>query len=129
MQPSIRRKLEQLAERHEELEPMLASPEVLGDANRLREVSREHSHLTPLTESLRAYDQAGTALESAQAMRKKLGERCPRLAAVTANAFPGAREEYLSKGFDDYLSKPLLPDSLRQLISRAEKKPPGTPSS
>jgi len=60
-------------------------------------------------------------VEAAQAMRKKLGAKCPMLAAVTANAFPGAREEYLSKGFDDYLSKPLMPDSLRQLISRAGK--------
>ncbi len=57
-------------------------------------------------------------VEAAQAMRKKLGARCPKLAAVTANAFPGAREEYLSKGFDDYLSKPLLPEALRQLLDR-----------
>jgi peptide chain release factor 1 len=68
MQPTIRRKLEQLAERHEELEHMLASAEVLADAKRLREVSREHSQLTPLAESLRAYDETGSALESAQAM-------------------------------------------------------------
>ena len=31
MTPTIRRKLEQLADRHEELEHLLASPEVLGD--------------------------------------------------------------------------------------------------
>jgi peptide chain release factor 1 len=68
MQPTIRRKLEQLAERHEELEHLLASAEVLADARRLREVSREHAQLTPLTESLRAYDETGSALESAQAM-------------------------------------------------------------
>jgi len=68
MLPTIRRKLEQLAERHEELEHMLASAEVLADAKRLREVSREHSQLTPLAESLRAYDETGSALESAQAM-------------------------------------------------------------
>jgi CheY-like chemotaxis protein/nitrogen-specific signal transduction histidine kinase len=58
-------------------------------------------------------------VEAAQAMRKKLADKCPMLAAVTANAFPGAREEYLAKGFDDYLSKPLMPDSLRSLINRA----------
>ncbi len=58
-------------------------------------------------------------VESAQAMRKKLKEKCPHLVAVTANVFAGAREEYLSKGFNDYLSKPLLPDSLRQMILRA----------
>ena len=68
MQPTIRRKLEQLAERHEELEHLLASADVLADARRLREVSREHAQLTPLTESLRAYDETGSALESAQAM-------------------------------------------------------------
>ncbi|MFI4970670.1 MAG: peptide chain release factor 1 [Lysobacterales bacterium] len=68
MQTSIRRKLEQLAERHEELEHLLASPEVLADAKRLREVAREHAQLTPLTASLRAWDEAGSALESAQAM-------------------------------------------------------------
>jgi peptide chain release factor 1 len=70
MQASIRRKLEQLAEHHEELEHLLASAEVLGDAKRLREVSREHAHLTPLTDALRAYDEAGSALESARAMLK-----------------------------------------------------------
>jgi len=68
MLPTIRRKLEQLAERHEELEHLLASPEVLADAKRLREVSREHAHLAPLAASLHAWDEAGAALESAQAM-------------------------------------------------------------
>jgi peptide chain release factor 1 len=68
MLPTIRRKLEQLAERHEELEHLLASAEVLADARRLREVSREHAQLAPLAASLRAWDEAGAALESAQAM-------------------------------------------------------------
>jgi CheY-like chemotaxis protein len=61
-------------------------------------------------------------IEAAQAIRKKLGERCPVLVALTANAFHGAREEYLAQGFDDYLSKPILPPALRQLITRVGKK-------
>jgi len=60
-------------------------------------------------------------IEAAQEMRKKLGDRCPMLVALTANAFHGAREEYLSQGFDDYLSKPILPPALRQLITRVGK--------
>jgi signal transduction histidine kinase/CheY-like chemotaxis protein len=60
-------------------------------------------------------------IEAAQAMRKKLNDRCPRLVALTANAFHGAREEYLAQGFDDYLSKPILPPALRQLITRVGK--------
>jgi signal transduction histidine kinase/CheY-like chemotaxis protein len=61
-------------------------------------------------------------IEAAQAMRKKLTDKCPILVALTANAFHGAREEYLAKGFDDYLSKPILPPALRQLITRVGKK-------
>jgi signal transduction histidine kinase/CheY-like chemotaxis protein len=70
-------------------------------------------------------------VEAAQAMRKKLDDKCPVLVALTANAFHGAREEYLSKGFDDYLSKPILPPALRQLIARVGKKvksPAATPA-
>ena len=68
MQPTIRRKLDQLAERHQELEHLLASAEVLSDPKRLRDISREHSQLGPLTAALRAYDENGSALESARAM-------------------------------------------------------------
>jgi CheY-like chemotaxis protein len=68
-------------------------------------------------------------IEAAQAIRKKLADRCPILVALTANAFHGAREEYLAKGFDDYLSKPILPPALRQLIIRVGKNlsPTSTP--
>ncbi len=68
MTPSIRRKLEQLAERHQELEHLLSSAEVLGDAKRLREVSREHAHLGPLTEALADFDANARALTAARAM-------------------------------------------------------------
>ena len=60
-------------------------------------------------------------IEAAQALRKKLGDKCPLLVALTANAFAGAREEYLAQGFDDYLSKPILPPALGALISRMGK--------
>lgn len=38
--------------------------------------------------------------------------------ALTANAISGAREMYLSEGFDDYLSKPIIPDKLEDQIRR-----------
>ena len=57
MQSTIRQKLDQLAERHQELEHLLASAEVLGDPKRLREISREHAQLGPLASALR---EAGT---------------------------------------------------------------------
>ena len=35
---------------------------------------------------------------------------------LTANAVSGAKEAYLSEGFDDFLSKPIVPDKLEKLI-------------
>ncbi len=60
-------------------------------------------------------------IEAAQALRRKVGDHCPILVALTANAFHGARDQYLAQGFDDYLSKPILPPALRQLLSRVGK--------
>jgi CheY-like chemotaxis protein/HPt (histidine-containing phosphotransfer) domain-containing protein len=42
----------------------------------------------------------------------------PYLIAVTANAWPGAREECLSAGMNDYLVKPLQIEALRAAIGR-----------
>ena len=61
-------------------------------------------------------------IEATQEIRKKLADKCPIIVALTANAFQGARDEYLAKGFDDYLSKPILPPALRQLMDRIARK-------
>ncbi len=37
--------------------------------------------------------------------------------ALTANAIVGAREQYISAGFTDYLSKPIIPEKLEKLIA------------
>jgi signal transduction histidine kinase/FixJ family two-component response regulator len=44
-------------------------------------------------------------------------QRIP-IVAFTANAMPGARERCLSAGMDDYLTKPLSLDQLRDTLSR-----------
>ena len=61
-------------------------------------------------------------VEACIMMRRKLRGRCPRLVALTANAFPGAREQYLGQGFDDYISKPLLPDTLQRILAATVPK-------
>ena len=68
MTPSIRRKLEALAERHEEIGLLLAQPDVLADNNRFRQLSQEYSQLEPVTVSLRQHDQANQELAEARSM-------------------------------------------------------------
>jgi peptide chain release factor 1 len=68
MTPSIRRKLEALAERHEEVGMLLAQPEVLADNNRFRELSREYAQLEPVTLSLQDHDRAESELAETRAM-------------------------------------------------------------
>ncbi len=69
MTPSIRRKLDALAERHEEVARLLAEPSVSNDQKRFRELSREYAQLEDVVAGLREYDAAQNALASAQAMR------------------------------------------------------------
>ncbi len=70
MNPSIRRKLDELAERHQEVALLLAQPEIVNNNTRFRDLSREYAQLDPLNRSLRAYDAAGKSIEAAQAMLK-----------------------------------------------------------
>jgi peptide chain release factor 1 len=68
MTPSIRRKLAELAERHQEVALLLAQPEASSDLQRFRDLSREYAQLEPVTVSLRRYDDAGVALLAAKAL-------------------------------------------------------------
>src|SRR5690606_21769180 len=76
MTPTLRRKLEALAERREELERLLADPGVIGDAKRFRTLSREFSQLEPIATALADEAAAKADLAAAQAMRNdpELGE-------------------------------------------------------
>ena len=52
MSPSIRRKLEALAERKVEVERLLASQEVLADNQRFRNFSKEYAELEPIANQM-----------------------------------------------------------------------------
>ena len=87
MIPTLRRKLEALSERREELERLLADPGVLADNERFRNLSREFAQLAPVATALAAEAQARQDLASAEAMRgdpelRELAEE--EIAAATA---------------------------------------------
>ena len=76
MLPTLRHKLEALAERRDELERLLADPEVAGNQARFRAYSREFSQLEPLAVALAGEVRARADLAEAKAMRSdpELGE-------------------------------------------------------
>jgi peptide chain release factor 1 len=106
MTPSIRRKLEALAERHEEIGMLLAQPDVAADAARFRELSREYAQLGPIADSLREHDRAERELAQTRAMLDD-----PELRDMAADDV--ARLQARLVALDDELKILLLPDDPR----------------
>ena len=102
MTPSIRRKLDALAERHEEVGRLLADPDTLADAGRFRELSREYARLQPVVDDLAARDAAERALAAAEAMRSD-----PELADLAAEEIAGQHQRLAE--LDRQLQLQLLP--------------------
>ena len=61
-------------------------------------------------------------VEATKAIRANISvTEQPRIVAMTANALEGHREEYISAGMDDYVSKPVRLEDLVASISRCYK--------
>ncbi len=69
MTPALRRKLDALVERREEVERLLADPAVAADQARFRNLSREFATLQPVADALAAEARARADLAAAEAMR------------------------------------------------------------
>ena len=66
MKASIVNKLEALAERHEELSALLSDPEVIGEQDRFRALSREYAELEPVVAAFARYRQGLEQLAEAR---------------------------------------------------------------
>ena len=62
-------------------------------------------------------------MDGVQAAREIVSRRgssgLPRIIAMTANAMPGDREQYMAAGMDGYLSKPIELDDLASVLEQA----------
>ncbi|WP_368562851.1 peptide chain release factor 1 [Pseudoxanthomonas sp. UTMC 1351] len=106
MTPTLRRKLEALAERREELERLLADPGVLGDNDRFRNYSREFAQLEPVVTALAEETKAKRDLAAAEAMRHD-----PELSELAEEEIELARNRLAQ--LEDELSLLLVPKDSR----------------
>ena len=65
MKESMRSKLKQIARRLEEIDAMLASPDVTNDMNRFRDLSRERAEIEPVVMKLKEYESTEGDIEAA----------------------------------------------------------------
>ena len=106
MTPSIRRKLEAIAERHEEIGLLLGQPDVLADTSRFRELSREYAQIEPVADAMREQVRLERELSDARAMLDD-----PELRDMAADDI--ARLESRSAELDGQLQLLLIPKDPR----------------
>ena len=70
MKTSIRSKLENLSERHEEIGALLSDPDIIKDQNRFRALSKEYAQIEPVTKCYQEYLTVNDDLTTAQNMLK-----------------------------------------------------------
>jgi peptide chain release factor 1 len=87
MSPGLRRKLEALVERHEEVARLLAEGDAVSDTARFRALSREYAQLEPVAERLSAFDHAKAELAEAEQM-----QRDPEMRELAEAEIPKLRE-------------------------------------
>ena len=85
MHAGLRRKLELLAERRDELERLLADPAVIGDQSQFRRLSREFARLQPVAQALAAETRARADLAAALELRDD-----PEFAALASEEIAAA---------------------------------------
>ena len=89
MKASLRSKLDALADRHREVTALLADPEVIGQGDRFRDLSREYADLEPLVRCFTAYRQSEETAQSAEAM---LRDDDPEMRELAGEELAGATE-------------------------------------
>jgi peptide chain release factor 1 len=86
---SLRSKLDALADRHREVTALLADPEVIGQGDRFRDLSREYADLEPLVRCFVAYRESEETARSAEAM---LRDDDPEMRELAGEELAGATE-------------------------------------
>ncbi len=90
MSPNIRRKLEELKDRYEEVGLLLGDPQIIGDNNKFRALSREYSSLEQAATTLHKYQRCELAMDEAKAM---IASNDADMAALAQDELPTLQAE------------------------------------
>ena len=104
MKPSIAAKLENLSERLQEINALLADPDTIADQNRFRELSMEYAQLKPVVDCFGAYQSTLEDIESANEMLQEDDAEMREMAADELSEARSRRDE-----LELELQKQLLP--------------------
>ena len=81
MKESLHLKLEKLLERQDELEGLLADPEVINNQNKFRELSQEYSEIKPIVVCFNKYTEITKQVKNSNEMLKESDKEIQKLAA------------------------------------------------
>ena len=104
MKSSVLGKLENINERMEELNALLADADIINNQNRYRDLSREYAQIKPVVECFHKYKQTLDDIESAQQMLK---DEDADMRAMAEEEFKQAKETKETRELE--LNKLLLP--------------------
>ena len=104
MKDSIRNKLEATRDRFEEIQGLMADPDVIGDQNLFRDLSREYARLDPVIGLFQQYEALNSDMDAARDMAADSDEELRQMGEEEL-ATLGAKRESL----DLELQKALIP--------------------
>ena len=104
MNDSIRHKLDAVRERHEELEGLLAEPEIINDQNQYRELSQEYSRIGPIVKLFADFLALRTDIVAAEEM---VADSDPEIREMGQEELQAATEK--SAALELELQKSLIP--------------------
>ena len=78
MKASILAKLDSLSERYEEVGALMSDPDIIGDQNKFRELSKEYAELEPVVKCYLSFQEVVSNIDEAKAsgQRFRSGYAC-----------------------------------------------------
>jgi peptide chain release factor 1 len=104
MKDSIRLKLETVSDRFEEIAGLLADPDVIGDQNQFRELSKEYARVEPVVQSFQRYEGILQDIAAAEEMINDADADVREMGQEELTALQARREQMLLD-----LQKALIP--------------------